>query len=257
MGGAFRLLVRGGGQLGLRVLRGGGGFAFRLRCGGCGKRQAGKDGFAGAHFVADGDVGNGIDGQIDIDARAEADKAVALAAHHAFAGVHIAEHAAGDESGHLHEGDVAAAAGGEQHGVALVFGAGFIQRGVQEFAGIVFDAADGAVHRRALGVDVKHVHKHADFQRFGLAVGVGGFFYHHDAAVGGAEHGIGIGGNVARGVAEKLDGKQGEQPKRQRPPAAAEAEDDAQHQAGGDKRPAFGGNKGVRVKAVHRFSFQE
>ena len=151
----------------------------------------------------------------------------------------------------MHKGDFAAAAGGGQHSIALVFGAGFIQRGIHEFAFVVFHPGNGAVNRRALRMHVEHIHKHADFQRFHIAVGVEHFFHHHNAPVGRTQHGIGILRNRARRVAEKLQGKGGEEPKRQRPPAGAGGYDDAEHQACRNKRPAFAGDNRVRVKTGH------
>ena len=98
---------------------------------------------------------------------------------------------------------------------------------------------------------VEHVHKHADFQRGHFAERIFGAFHHHNAPVGRAEHGFRIGRDIARRIAEKLHRKHGEHPKRQRPPAAAEAHQHAQQQPAQNKRPAFPRNQRVGVETVH------
>src|SRR5690242_21513316 len=54
------------------------------------------------HLVADGDPGPGVRRQVDVDARAEPDEPVALAAMEPVALVHVAQDAARDEAGDLH-----------------------------------------------------------------------------------------------------------------------------------------------------------
>ncbi len=99
---------------------------------------------------------------------------------------------------------------------------------------------------------IKHIHKHADFQGFGIAIRVYGAFHHHNATIGRANHGIGGFGDITRWVAEKIHAKQGKYPKWQRPPATQKTEKHTGSQATENKRPALLGNNGVRIVTVHR-----
>src|SRR6266446_493782 len=62
----------------------------------------------------------GVERQVDIDARAEADEAEALAARELGAGADIAQDAPRDQAGDLHAGHVLPLAGLQPQGVALV-----------------------------------------------------------------------------------------------------------------------------------------
>ena len=77
-------------------------------------------------------------GQEDIDARAEADEAEALADRDVAAGLGPADDAARDEAGDLHDGDRAVRAFDDE-AVALVLLARLVELGIEEFSGPVFD----------------------------------------------------------------------------------------------------------------------
>src|SRR5690606_10986049 len=64
------------------------------------------DRLAAGHLLADADGKARLEGQVDVDARAEADEAEALPLGERGAGVDVAEDAPGDEAGDLHAGDV-------------------------------------------------------------------------------------------------------------------------------------------------------
>ena len=86
------------------------------------------------------------------------------------AGLDAADDPSGDQPGYLHHEQEASVGQFEEKGATLVLLGGLVQIGVEEFAGEVLGALDGAVDRRAVGMHVEHVHEHADLDR--LAIGV-------------------------------------------------------------------------------------
>src|SRR5262245_60066622 len=81
--------------------------------------QVGEDGFAGDGGLALGDDRPHALGEIDVDARAEADEADALTDADARALANEADDPACDEPGDLHDAD-AAPVGGDEQAIALV-----------------------------------------------------------------------------------------------------------------------------------------
>src|SRR5260221_3454655 len=75
-----------------------------------------------------------IERQVDVDARAEADEAEALAACQRGAGLDIAKDAPRDEAGDLHAGHVAPVGRAQPQSVALVLEGRPVQGGVEEAA---------------------------------------------------------------------------------------------------------------------------
>src|SRR5574340_1526436 len=94
---------------------------------------ASQYGTSARHFLADRDFSARRRRQIDVHSRAEADEAVALAAHQLVADAHVAQDAARDQPGNLHAGDVAARALDPQR-IALVFGGSLVEVGIDEAA---------------------------------------------------------------------------------------------------------------------------
>src|SRR4051812_48055606 len=69
-------------------------------------RHLRDDRLGGVDLVAHRDLGCGIRREINVDARAEADEAVALAARHRVAGLDVAKDATRDEAGDLDAGHI-------------------------------------------------------------------------------------------------------------------------------------------------------
>src|SRR5487761_1919293 len=202
------------------------------------------------HLVAQRRLDARVGWQVHIDARAEADEAVALPAREFVSRLYVAQDAPRDQARHLHAGDVNAGVGSDPQRIALVFGRCLVQRGIDETAGVVKDLLYLAVHRRAIGVNVEHVHEYADLDRVAVEIGVAHFLHCHDAAVRGRHHRLRITRHLARRIAEKLQHEHGDEPERNRP---KETEPGHQRRRGDGEReegPAFPGDKGVRI--VHR-----
>src|SRR5215470_6567192 len=107
-------------------------------------------------------------GQVDIDARAEADHADALTGTHARAFACKGDDAPGDQACDLHDGD-AGRAGTDHEGIALVVLARLVELGVDEGAGLVDDLLDPAGDGAAIDVTVEHVHEDRDARQGALA----------------------------------------------------------------------------------------
>ena len=88
----------------------------------------------GVDLVADAAFGTAVERQIDVDARAEADEAEALAARERGARLDVAQDAPRDQAGHLHAGDVAPVVRREPERVALVLQRSLVERRVDERA---------------------------------------------------------------------------------------------------------------------------
>ena len=97
-------------------------------------------------------------GQVDIDARAEADEAKAVAGVQMRAFLGEADDAAGDHAGDLDDAELS---GGvlDHDAVALVGFARLVEIGAQECAGVIGDAPDPPLDRRAVHVAVEHRHE--------------------------------------------------------------------------------------------------
>src|SRR5574340_950675 len=102
---------------------------------------ASQYGTSASHFLANRDFGARRRRQIDVHPRAEADEAVALAAPQRVTDAHVAQDAARDQPGNLHTGHIAACALDPQR-IALVFGGGLVEVGIDEAARGVPHALD-------------------------------------------------------------------------------------------------------------------
>ena len=151
-------------------------------------------------------------GQVDVDARAEADESVALPARQRGAGFHVAEDSPRDEPRHLDAGDVAAPGGAQMQRVALVLERRLVERGVEEAAGVVPRGHDHSVDGTAVRMHVEHVHEHADLERVAVEIRIARLPDADDPAVGRGEHGVGIARNGPRRIAKELDDEQHHQP---------------------------------------------
>src|SRR6187401_3532430 len=101
---------------------------------------------------------NGTRRQIDVEARAEADHADALAGGERLSLFGPAHDAPRDQAGDLYYADTAFV-GCDQEGVAFVVLARLVEIGIEEFSRRVGDALDPAGHRRAVHVAVEHAHE--------------------------------------------------------------------------------------------------
>src|SRR5262245_48403871 len=106
--------------------------------------------------------------QIDIDARAEADHADALAGPDTCAFAREGDDAPGNQACDLHDND-ARRAGTDDEGVALVVLARLIEVGVDESARLVDDLLDPAGDGAAIDMAVEHVHEDRDTRQGPLA----------------------------------------------------------------------------------------
>src|SRR5487761_2398983 len=140
------------------------------------------------HLVAQRRLDARVGWQVHIDARAEADEAVALPTREFVARLDITQDAARDQTRDLHAGDVGTGISTDPQRIALVFGRRLVQRGVDETAGVVKDLPHLAIHRCTIGVNVEHVHEYADLDRIAVEVGVAHFLHRHDAPVRGRNH---------------------------------------------------------------------
>ncbi|MCY1241135.1 hypothetical protein D9M72_540220 [compost metagenome] len=103
----------------------------------------------------------------------------------------------------------------DHQAVALVLVAGLVELGIDELAGAVGDAGDGAGHRRTVHMAVEHVHENRDAEhRFRAEVQL--FRRQHrcdrrNAAIGWADHQIVVDRRHAFRVAEEIGAPGGEQ----------------------------------------------
>src|SRR6185369_12981761 len=97
-------------------------------------------------------------GQVDVETRAKADHADALADAHGGARTHEAENPACDQSGDLHHADPALL-GRNDEGVALVVLACLVEVGAEKRPMMIGDALDLAGDRAAVHVTVEHAHE--------------------------------------------------------------------------------------------------
>src|SRR5579883_2192587 len=124
-----------------------------------GGAQVGEHRLAGDRGLPFGDHRAHAFGQIDVEARAEADHAEALARPDGDALAHERDDAAGDEAGDLHHHDADAARGGDDERVPLIVLARLVEIGIDELAGTVGDALDLPAHRAAVHVAIEHAHE--------------------------------------------------------------------------------------------------
>src|SRR5690606_22348635 len=89
--------------------------------------EVGEHGFAGDGRLADGDERRGAPWQVDVEARAEADHAEALAGEERLAFLHLADDATGDEARDLHHGDGAAIFHADGEPVAFIVHARLVE----------------------------------------------------------------------------------------------------------------------------------
>lgn len=181
--------------------------------------------------VANGNGGDAARRQIHVHAPAETGKADAFAAHKA-AGLRVAI------------------------AIMLNHGNGLLTVGAQ-VQGVAFAvwlhlhaAADGA----ADGVGTEEMGADADFERVLFGVGVVGVFHQNHAPIGGGEQGVGIHRNIAHAVAEQMRARQrGKQQPQRELGAVGGAAISKQRERGerADDAPAFAGNNGMGVEAVH------
>src|SRR5207248_5066213 len=87
-----------------------------------------KHGFASVNLFADRCVQPGIERQVDIHARAEADEAEPVALAQDRAGLDVAQDAPGDKAGDLHASHILAVAGPQPQRGALVVERGLVER---------------------------------------------------------------------------------------------------------------------------------
>src|SRR5436305_3983707 len=93
------------------------------------------DGFTGGYLLADRSLDLGVERQVHVHARAEADEAEALSAGEVRAGGNIAQDASGDQARDLHAGDVGAATRAQPDRIALVGQRSLVERCIYERAG--------------------------------------------------------------------------------------------------------------------------
>src|SRR5258706_15829492 len=91
-------------------------------------RKPRKDALRSVNLFADRRFPLGVERQVHVHARAEADEAVALAALQLGARLDVAKDAPRDQAGDLHAGHVAPGGGAQPEGVALVLERGFVER---------------------------------------------------------------------------------------------------------------------------------
>src|SRR3981081_729373 len=94
--------------------------------------EPGKDAFSSVNLFADGRFDLGVEGQVDIHPRAEADEAEALALPELGARLDVAKDAARDQPRDLHAGDVLPVGRAQPERVALVAEGRLVERRVQE-----------------------------------------------------------------------------------------------------------------------------
>src|SRR4029077_14630626 len=111
--------------------------------------KIGDDGFARKGGLAFEDERPHARRQINVDVRAEADHADALAGADLLALAHERHDAARDEPRDLHHADAPARAGNDE-AVALVVLARLVEVGVEEFARLVRHAFDASADRAAV-----------------------------------------------------------------------------------------------------------
>ena len=186
---------------------------------------------AGLNAVANGNGGDAAPRQIHVHAPAKTGKADAFAAHKA-AGLRVAI------------------------AIMLNHGNGLLTVGAQ-VQGVAFAvwlhlhaAADGA----ADGVGAEKMGADADFERVLIGVWIVRDFHQNHAPICGREQGVGIHRNIAHAVAEQMRTRQrGKQQPQRELGAVGGVEIGNQRERGkrGDDAPAFAGNNGMGVEAVH------
>src|SRR6266496_987688 len=141
---------------------------------------------------------------VEVNARAEANEAETLAASEALAFSNVAENTPRDQACNLYADHIDPFPGAQPQRVALVLQGGFVESGVHEAPGMVPALLYLAVHRRAVGMDVEDIHKHADLDGLTLEIGIAGSLHRDDSSVGGRDHGVRVAGHLARRIAKKL-----------------------------------------------------
>ncbi len=127
----------------------------------------------------------------------------------------LTEDAARDQAGDLHDDELVAVFGAQQHGVAFVVVARLVQVGGQELARPVGDPLDHAVRRHALDVHVEHREEHRNAHpRLGGQAELGGrhgLLDQRHEAVGRGERDAVTRRRDALGLAEERGGRHGRQ----------------------------------------------
>ena len=149
----------------------------------------------------------GADGQKDIYARTEFNKAKMFVDVAVLAHVGIGDDAAGHGSGYLTAKDVSALGSGDDHGAAFVVRTGLGQPGSLETAVVMLDELDGAIGGNPVGMDVEQAHEDAHHQTPVVEVFVLLHLLHyHDLAVGRShDNALGVAIEDTDGTAEEVD----------------------------------------------------
>src|SRR5690606_29850112 len=100
----------------------------------------------------------------------------------------ITKYALRDQAGHLDSGHDMTMGSKQYSSIALVFERSLVQRSIEKLAGEIVDGSDTALYRGAVGVDIEHVHEHADLDGVAIGVRVANFLDGHYAAIGRRKH---------------------------------------------------------------------
>ena len=200
-------------------------------------------GFAGDRCLAGADQGGDAVRQVDVEARAEADQAEALAGLEPGAFTDEAYDAPCDETGDLHHREAAAVGKLDDEAVALVGLAGLVEGGAHEAAGVVGDAGHAAGERGAVHVAVEDAHEDADPRAgFGAEAELGGRRGGGDGgddAVGGADDKAFARRGDPRRIAKEVDAPDGQDEADRRQRAGEEQERERHERERTDEAPAL------------------
>ena len=190
-----------------------------------------QNGAAGFDAVANGNGGRAIGRQIHINAPAKTGKTNALTAHQA-ACLRVAS------------------------AVVLNQGNGLLLAGlqVQDMALAAWLHLHAATNWAADGVGTEKRRADADFERVLIAVRIERVFHQNHAPIGGRKQRVGIHRDIAHAVAEQMRTRQrGKQQPQSELGAVGGVEIGKQRERGkrGDDAPAFAGNDGMGIEAIH------
>lgn len=125
---------------------------------------------------------------------------------------------------------------------------------LQDVAFAVFLYHHAAAYRAADGVGAEKAGADADFERVLLGVRIVRVFHQNHAPIGGRKQRVGIHRDIVHAVAEQIRTRQrGKQQPQRELGAAAGAEKGNQRERGkcSDDAPAFAGNDGMGIEAIH------
>ena len=195
--------------------------------------------------------GHVVRGKVEVHTGAELDHADAFPFFAPVAWLRIADDAPGYEARDLHHDEIPVI-GLQGIGAAFVIPGGFVQGGVEEFAGVIADVVDAGIDRHPVHVHVEKVHEDADAGEPLARERFAGLLDPHDPAVGRTEGAVLLLWADPFGITEKMAGQpEHEQEGQGREPEPQEGEQERAERHEGEERETFPANAGFGMFHGH------